>query len=818
MPGLFDDAYGPSGNSGAAPAQATPKGGLFDDVYGPAPTAAPPAAPDIQTPGVTAPGHATRYKKAAMPPPAPVKGAPPQADIDAPTALKLAWQNAPSSAMETLRAMGNAVTHPIKTLGSLGQVGAGALDSMGVQLGPTAMTAQERAPWQAVSKHYGDIYGPLLQGKTQPFARAFATDPVGTAMDVSTAVGVPGGALKGAGAVAKIAGAGKLAEGLGAAGDIASGVSKAIDPVEWGIKAGQGATGLAGGLVRGAHSIPTGINPDLFKASSDAGANLFAKPGDIVNNLKSASGVGDVLKAPFSGKARAFTSGLMGAPASEQAMRIKNAVGDIKNKQFVDQQAAKSGLQGVQPSYQPVYDAIDAARQKLSPGGVRTGLFDLAHQHLDDLEQAVQSHEAARNLTDPATGLPQYPELQGLGGMDNLRAGIYDAAQGTSNQAANGAMMSAYHGAKQSLTDAFPGYQDLVENTKMSMDHINDLTKELGAGHGSASATSRLRKALKSSKTESGKSLLDEVNKQDPTIMPGLAGHAAQDWGTHNLLNGILASAVPGLGLAPFIVSSPKLAGAAHFAAGMAGGATSAAARAARLPYYGARTDELTHQDIPDTPPPSSLATPDQINAGILKSEGTGRNPNSSATGPGQFTTPTFIDSVKKYHPEVAAGKSDAEIAALHGTPQGDQLQLDMTPKLDNDNAKTIQAMGIQPTPGRIKLAHMLGHAGMKRFFSADPNTPAERVISPQAIGANASLFAGRTVGDIEQWAENEMQRRMGRASGGRVDDEKHEYLVNKLMRLAKDAKTAADSVTEPLLKAPDEAVVKALEVAQKAI
>ena len=60
---------------------------------------------------------------------------------------------------------------------------------------------------------------------------------------------------------------------------------------------------------------------------------------------------------------------------------------------------------------------------------------------------------------------------------------------------------------------------------------------------------------------------------------------------------------------------------------------------------------------------------------------------------------------------------------------------------------------------------------------------------------------------------------RVGRATGGSVHNaRRHEYLVNRLLKAAKDAKRVTDKTTEPLLKVPDEHIVKALDVAQQAI
>lgn len=53
------------------------------------------------------------------------------------------------------------------------------------------------------------------------------------------------------------------------------------------------------------------------------------------------------------------------------------------------------------------------------------------------------------------------------------------------------------------------------------------------------------------------------------------------------------------------------------------------------------------------------------------------------------------------------------------------------------------------------------------------------------------------------------------RASGGKVD---HEALVQKLIKRWKNAKKETDATTKPMLKIPDEAIVKALDIAGSAI
>lgn len=71
------------------------------------------------------------------------------------------------------------------------------------------------------------------------------------------------------------------------------------------------------------------------------------------------------------------------------------------------------------------------------------------------------------------------------------------------------------------------------------------------------------------------------------------------------------------------------------------------------------------------------------------------------------------------------------------------------------------------------------------------------------AAGVPATVNADKEGADI------------ARASGGKVD---HEALVNRLMNRWKAAKKETDKTTKPLLQLPDSTVVKALEIAGKAI
>ena len=154
--------------------------------------------------------------------------------------------------------------------------------------------------------------------------------------------------------------------------------------------------------------------------------------------------------------------------------------------------------------------------------------------------------------------------------------------------------------------------------------------------------------------------------------------------------------------------------------------------------------------------------------AGIYKAEGTGKNPASSAVGPGQFIRSTFIRTARKTFPELADMSDDA-IGALHGTAKGNEMQAQMIPVLDAENQSALQAAGFPPTPTNRHLAWVLGPAGAKKVLGADPATPLSQLLSGQALAANQRIMAGKTAGDFIGWAAKGMNKggRVGFQDGG---------------------------------------------------
>lgn len=144
----------------------------------------------------------------------------------------------------------------------------------------------------------------------------------------------------------------------------------------------------------------------------------------------------------------------------------------------------------------------------------------------------------------------------------------------------------------------------------------------------------------------------------------------------------------------------------------------------------------------------------------IMEREGTGKNPMSSARGPGQFIDSTFVDTYRKTFPDQAKGLTDARILAQRGTMIDGQtpIEVPMLNTFTRENKNALSRANIDPTPGNTRLAHFLGAGGAINVLKANPNTPVESLISPDAIQANPTVLKGKTAGQVTAWANKQME------------------------------------------------------------
>lgn len=138
----------------------------------------------------------------------------------------------------------------------------------------------------------------------------------------------------------------------------------------------------------------------------------------------------------------------------------------------------------------------------------------------------------------------------------------------------------------------------------------------------------------------------------------------------------------------------------------------------------------------------------------------TAKNPKSSAAGLGQFINSTWITMIRKYRPDVAAGKSATDLIALKSNAG---LSREMTRRYAEENAAILGAAGFQATAGNVYLAHFAGPGGAKAILGANDAASVSSVLPSGVIEANPFL-RGMTVADVKAWA---MKRMGGEAGGG---------------------------------------------------
>lgn len=158
-------------------------------------------------------------------------------------------------------------------------------------------------------------------------------------------------------------------------------------------------------------------------------------------------------------------------------------------------------------------------------------------------------------------------------------------------------------------------------------------------------------------------------------------------------------------------------------------------------------------------------------------------------------------------------------------------------------NPQIVNTLGSGAATG---LAAATAAAVGSKIFSIEQQRIAQRLIpmlastDPAEVAKASQILeknwrAQSTITRLSEWMKNKAGATLGtaikvgssptarviqtdreqRASGGKVG---HAHLVSRLMKLAEHAKKSSNKATEPLLNASDDHVVKALDVAQRAI
>lgn len=140
------------------------------------------------------------------------------------------------------------------------------------------------------------------------------------------------------------------------------------------------------------------------------------------------------------------------------------------------------------------------------------------------------------------------------------------------------------------------------------------------------------------------------------------------------------------------------------------------------------------------------------------------KNKKSSAEGLGQFIDSTWFYMVRKYRPDIANGKTNAQLKALKRDPA---LSREMTTRYVEENAALLKKHGFPVNVRNLYVMHFLGSGEGPKLLRADPNQPVSSFISAQSINANQKVLSGKTAQQVLDWAARAMKVGKGGSGGG---------------------------------------------------
>ena len=154
----------------------------------------------------------------------------------------------------------------------------------------------------------------------------------------------------------------------------------------------------------------------------------------------------------------------------------------------------------------------------------------------------------------------------------------------------------------------------------------------------------------------------------------------------------------------------------------------------------------------------------------------------SSAVGLGQFIEGTWLRMFKQYFPDRAAGLSDAMILAMRKDGETSRAMVELYAR---ENAKLLETAGVAVSDATLYLAHFLGPQGAIAVLTANANKPVEELLSANQINANKSVLAGKTAGDVINFAQGKMGATdQEYALRGKMIEQEQEYTKSYQERL----------------------------------
>ena len=188
------------------------------------------------------------------------------------------------------------------------------------------------------------------------------------------------------------------------------------------------------------------------------------------------------------------------------------------------------------------------------------------------------------------------------------------------------------------------------------------------------------------------------------------------------------------------------------------------------------------------------------------------KNPNSTATGLGQFIESTWLRMFKQYYPEVAAGMSDAMILAKRTDAEFSRAMIELYAR---ENASILRKAGVAINDANLYLAHFLGPGGASKLLSASPDTPVSDILGSDQISANRSILEGKTAGQVSAWAQGKMGQSDSELAGA---ERLNEIEQDRLETAQQQAESTASRIQDLQFEVDQQTLINAGKEKQAAI
>lgn len=449
-----------------------------------------------------------------------------------------AMRNAPESALNFGKSIGQAITHPIDTAKAVGGLAAGvaAHATEGIQTPTFDRMRNPKFATPQADTGTADAMGAFLKdryGSIEGLKNTLATDPLGAAADAATVLTPVGGALaRGPGLIGQV-------------GRVAQAAGKAVDPLSAAGYAVKGAVGAAKPVATGVLGGMTGVGMEPFREAGRVGADgTAAERGAFTGGMR---GTGDPMAA------------LQSARGAVQRMRDERGAAYKSEMGRISGDTAKLEFAPVQQAWFGLLDDTTVKAGLSKADADTTGV-------MDKMQKALAEWEAT-------------PAAHTVEGLDGLKQRIRDLYPTGGTESAQRAVTKMANAVKGVIEQQAPEYAAAMNRYANESDLINEVERTLSLGD-AASADAAMRKlqsVMRNNVNTNYGNRLDLVNQLEnygaDTLRPSVAGqsfNSALPRGLAQVGAGAgatyLAAAHPGAWPA-VALTSPRLMGEATYGA-----------------------------------------------------------------------------------------------------------------------------------------------------------------------------------------------------------------------------------------------------------